>query len=156
MNETEPTYRGRRDVPGEKRELAVSLWGKFVYLLLLLAVAFLALTGIGTFVGGYSPMTHWVLMSHVAVAPVFAIALVLVALTWSDRCRFGCDRTVEKPLARFLMWMILLCGLVVILSGVTPMLPLFGTEGQHFLYLTHRYGGITLATLILLHLWARR
>jgi len=42
--------------------------------------------------------------------------------------------------------------LVVILSGVLPMTPLFGTPGQHVLYLTHRYSAITLTAAVGLHL----
>jgi len=48
--------------------------------------------------------------------------------------------------------MILLCGLVVILSGVLPMTPLFDTKGERFLYLTHRYSAIVLTAAVLLHL----
>ena len=62
------------------------------------------------------------------------------------------DRTIAVPIAKALLWLILLCGLVVILTGVVPMTPVFGTSGQHFLYLTHRYGGITLACAVVLHL----
>jgi hypothetical protein len=50
----------------------------------------------------------------------------------------------------------LACGLVVLLSGVLPMTPLFGTRGQHLLYLTHRYSGIGLAAAVGLHWLGRR
>ncbi len=109
----------------------------------------LAATGIGTFAVGKPPMSHWVLMAHVGVAPLFALALAALALTWSGYCGRGADSRLNAP-ARVLFWVILLCGLVVMLSGVVPMTPLFGTRGQHLLYLTHRYSGIVLAAAVLL------
>jgi cytochrome b subunit of formate dehydrogenase len=121
------------------------------YALLCAAGLVLAATGIGTFALGKAPMTHWVLMAHVAVAPFFAAGLAAVALTWSGVCRGGADSPLSCP-AQVLLWVVLLCGLVVILSGVLPMTPLFGAQGQHFLYLTHRYSAIVLTAAILLHL----
>lgn len=133
-------------------ELTVSVLGKLAYFLMAASIVVLAATGILTFATGHAPMTHWVLMAHVSAAPAFAIGLALVSLTWSDRCRFGCARSRQSTIAKALLWLILLCGLVVILTGVVPMTPVFGTSGQHFLYLTHRYGGITLACAVVLHL----
>jgi hypothetical protein len=137
-------------------ELAITRWGRMVYALMLIAVGILTFSGVGTFVSGYAPMTHWVLMAHVAAAPVFAIGLAFVALTWSDRCRFGCERSRQSRLSRALFWLVLASGLAVILSGVTPMLPIFGTDGQHLLYLTHRYAGLTLACAVTAHWLSRR
>ena len=133
-------------------EPGISALGKFAYFLMVAAGLVLTLTGILTFATGHAPMTHWVLMLHVSAAPVFAIALAFVALTWSDRSRFACPRTGYSNITKALLWFILLCGLVVILTGVLPMTPLYGTEGQHFLYLTHRYSGISLACAVILHL----
>jgi cytochrome b subunit of formate dehydrogenase len=111
----------------------------------------LAVTGIGTFALGKAPMTHWVLMLHVAFAPLFALGLAAVALTWSGLCRAGVESPLNAP-AKALLWLILLTGLVVTLSGVVPMTPLFGSNGQHLLYLTHRYSAIVLTAAVLLHL----
>jgi hypothetical protein len=124
---------------------------KLSYALVCGAGLVLAATGLGTFVLGKAPMTHWVLMAHVAVAPFFALGLAAVALTWSGLARGGVDSPLSSP-AKFLLWMVLLAGLVVTLSGVVPMTPLLGTEGQHFLYLTHRYSTMVLTGAVLLHL----
>jgi hypothetical protein len=112
---------------------------------------FLALTGIGTFALGKPPMTHWVLMAHVAAAPLFAIALAAMALTWSGYCARGTQSSLTT-MGQALFWVILLCGLVVMLSGVVPMTPVFGTRGQHLLYLTHRYSAIVLTIAVILHI----
>jgi hypothetical protein len=124
---------------------------KLSYGVLCAAGLVLAFTGLGTLAFGKPPMTHWVLMAHVAVAPLFALGLAAVALTWSGLCRGGGDSPLSVP-AQALLWVVLLAGLVVILSGVLPMTPLFGTQGQHLLYLTHRYSAIVLTAAVLLHL----
>jgi cytochrome b subunit of formate dehydrogenase len=129
----------------------MSFNAKLSYAVMCLAGILLAITGIGTFAFGKPPMTHWVLMAHVAAAPVFALGLAAVALTGSA---FFAGRS-DPPLscaAKALFWLVLLCGLVVLLSGVVPMTPVFGTRGQHLLYLTHRYAGIVLAVAVALHI----
>ncbi|HZV33049.1 MAG TPA: hypothetical protein VFB72_00615 [Verrucomicrobiae bacterium] len=138
--------------PSAAAELPISKLGKFAYFLMAISALVLAATGILTFATGHAPMTHWTLMLHVSAAPVFAIGLALVSLTWSDRNRFGCACGQRSCVTKTLLWLILLCGLVVILTGVVPMTPIFGTPGQHILYLTHRYAGITMAGLLILHL----
>ena len=128
---------------------------KLSYIAMCLGAAVLAATGVGVFALGKPPMTHWVLMAHMAAAPVFAAALAAVAATWAGLCRKG-SKPRPGAAAKVLLWIILVCGLVVMLSGVLPMTPLFGTGGQRALYLTHRYAGIVLAIAILLHLPALR
>jgi hypothetical protein len=125
--------------------------GKISYAMVCGAGLVLAATGIGTFVLGKAPMTHWVLMAHVAVAPLFALGLASMALTWSGLGRGGADSPLSAP-AKALLWLVLLAGLVVTLSGVLPMTPLLGTPGQHLLYLTHRYSAMVLTVAVLLHL----
>jgi cytochrome b subunit of formate dehydrogenase len=128
---------------------------KLSYMALCLGAAVLAATGIGVFAFGKPPMTHWVLMAHMAAAPVFAAALAAVASTWTGLCRKDA-RPRPGAAAGALLWIILVCGLVVMLSGVLPMLPLFGTGGQRYLYLTHRCASLALAAALLLHLRALR
>jgi cytochrome b subunit of formate dehydrogenase len=123
---------------------------KTTYGLMALAGIVLAATGIGTFALGSPPMTHWMLMAHVATAPLFALGIAGVALTWSRYCAHGADSGLTTA-AKGLLWVILMCGLIVMLSGIVPMTPVFGTRGQHLLYLTHRYAGIVLALAVLAH-----
>jgi cytochrome b subunit of formate dehydrogenase len=139
-----------------ERAPVVSARGKLAYGLMLAGGTALAATGIGTFALGKPPMSHWMLMAHVSAAPLFAIGLALVSLTWADRCRFGDAASRQSGLAKALFWLILLCGVVVILSGVVPMTPVFGTGGQHALYLIHRYTAIVLTGTVGLHLLSLR
>lgn len=124
--------------------------GKFAYLLLFLGVIGSALTGVGSLITGKVPMTHWVLMAHVGSGPLFAIGLALFALTWAGRSRF-CDDACGSCANKMLFWLLLVCGLIVMLTGVVPMTPTFGTPGQHFLYLTHRYSAVVFTILFVLH-----
>ena len=128
---------------------------KLSYTAMCLGSAVLAASGIGVFVLGSPPMTHWVLLAHVAAAPVFAVALAVTALTWGEQCSNGSSPHLGVA-AKALFWVMLVCGLVVILSGVMPMTPLFGTDGQRVLYLTHRYAGMAFAVAVLLHLLTLR
>ncbi len=137
-------------LPESRAIPALGAWARLGYLLMLLGFLPVAATGIGTFLLGQVPMSHWILMAHVGASPAFALGLTLVALTWPSReARYG-------SISWFFFWLMLLAGLVVILSGVLPMTPLLGTEGQHLLYLTHRYSGIAFAVLVLLHLFSLR
>lgn len=115
---------------------------RYGYLLMCLAALVLAVTGIGVFITGKAPMTRWGLMVHMAAAPAFAMGLAAVSLTWAGR--------MGRNAVAMLFWLFLLSGLAVILTGVLPMLPVFGADGQHFLYLTHRYSALVCAGALLL------
>jgi hypothetical protein len=123
-------------------------FAKFAYFVMFVGLLGLAATGIGTFALGQAPMTHWVLMGHVGGSPMFTIGLTLVALTWPARL------DAHAGFARCLFWLLLLAGVGVVLTGVIPMTPIFGTHGQHLLYLSHRYGAIALTAIAVLHLFA--
>ena len=137
-----------------QRPQSIGSGAKTAYGVMLLGALVLAATGIGTFGAGKAPMSNWVLMGHVCGAPLFAIGLALVALTWADGARFGNANSPHRGLTRALLWLILLCGLVVLLSGVVPMTPVYGTGGQRVLYLTHRYSGIVFAIAVILHFFS--
>src|SRR5437764_1759650 len=78
----------RKSIHDEPRP-AIGTRGKLAYVAMVIGGVVLAVTGIGAFVFGKAPMSQWVLMAHVAAAPLFAIGLAGVALTWADACRFG-------------------------------------------------------------------
>ena len=114
----------------------------FAYLLMCLGALVLAFTGIGVFLTGHAPMTRWGLMLHIAGAPVFAVGLLMVSLTWAG--------AMGRDTASAFFWLFLLSGFTAMLTGVLPMTPIFGADGQHFLYLTHRWAGITCAAALVL------
>ena len=127
---------------------------KLAYVAMFVGVLGLAVTGIFTFLFGKPPMTGWVLMAHVGMAPVFAIGLACVALTWAAYSRYDNEVSPQSCFSKSLFWIVLVAGLTVILTGVIPMTPFFGTSGQHFLYQAHRYSGIVLAAAVAFHLFS--
>ncbi|MDB6024505.1 MAG: hypothetical protein JWM68_728 [Verrucomicrobiales bacterium] len=135
----------------EPVSLTCSRPGKLAYLILLLGVVGSAVTGIGSLIAGKVPMSAWILMIHVGSGPVFALGLALFAVTWADRSRLCEEASTHSCANKFLFWLLLISGLLVILTGVVPMTPIFGTPGQHTLYLTHRYGTIVFTALFVLH-----
>ena len=118
------------------------LIAKYSYLLMCAGALVLAFTGIGVFITGKAPMTRWGLMLHCAAAPAFALGILLVALSWPANMR--------RNLSWAFFWLFLLSGCAAMLSGVLPMLPICGSDGQHFLYLTHRYAGIVCAVALVI------
>lgn len=133
------------------RKLRPADLGKLAYAAVVVAGVVLAATGVGTYAFGKTPLTHWILMLHVSAAPLFALGLALLSLTGAARTRAGNGSKQPSRFAQTLFWLILLGGLVLILSGIAPMTPLFGTDGQHLLYLIHRYSGIALTIVVALH-----
>ncbi len=131
---------------GSLQEPGLSALAKLSYVLMLVGAVTPAASGIGTYLFGHPPMTQWILMVHVGASPVFSIGLTLVALTWTGRI------SGQAAATRCLFWLMMLCGLVLLISGAIPMTPVFGTDGQQALYLIHRYSGVTMTILILLHL----
>lgn len=116
------------------------------YLMMLLGAAGLAATGLGTLFFSKTAITGWVLMMHVGCAPLFAVGLAGVALTWAGRANG----------LRF--WLVVACGLVVLLTGVLPMTPLCGTDGQRLLASVHLFSALLLTALLALHFlrWRRQ
>ncbi len=131
--------------------VAFPVLGKLAYFILFLGVVGSALTGVGSLIAGKVPMSHWVLMAHVGSGPLFALGLALFAVTWAHRSRLGQENPCGNCANKLLFWLLLVCGLLVILTGVVPMTPLFGTSGQHFLYVSHRYTTVVFTVLFILH-----
>lgn len=152
---------GRMVAPSEPIARQLSWVERIVYAVVLLCAAVLALTGIGTFVlTGGKAMTGWILMIHASVAPPFAIFVTLLAVIWADRCQFVQDNDSTFGLVgKLLYWLMVVLALVVILSAVFPMTPIFGTEGQELLDKTHRYSSILITIVLALQavgIFARR
>ncbi|MHC4624482.1 MAG: hypothetical protein ACYS4W_11345, partial [Planctomycetota bacterium] len=130
---------------------------KLLYLLAVLCVVVLAVTGfypvliLGKHISGY------LLMIHVTAGGVFAACLVLLAFTWAHSHRFEQSdwpwltslvrRELQKNtllpktpdlLGKVCFWLLIILALPLMLSVVLSMFPLFGTAGQNLLADTHR------------------
>jgi hypothetical protein len=139
-----PTGEASRPLPKAQRLL---------YSLLRLGLLILALTGISAGILWDGPMRGWILMLHVAAAPLFAIGIAGIALAWADRRQYSKSPGPGEidSWQKFLFWAMLTLALVVILSAVLPMTPLFGQDSLELLYKTHRYSSLFFVLAAVLH-----
>ncbi len=85
--------------------------------------------------------------------------LPLLAINWAGPSRFGSDSGTEEEtyaprffwVPRLLFWFILAGGLIVILTMLVSMLPVFGTDGLLVLLDIHRYAGLMTFVVLALH-----
>lgn len=164
-----PRHREVEQLPLEVRRF--SWWS--VGLHLVVVAAFLALAGTGAIaVARSSSLTGLALALHLSAAPVFAVAFTLVFVTWAEACRFaGHDWEWAKraggylggrqdvPAGRFnagqkaFFWAVGLLALLVILSGLGRLAPVFDDAGQAVLYQVHRCAALLLILSFLVHLY---
>lgn len=139
-----PAGEGSRPLPRTQRLL---------YMLLRFGLLILALTGIAAGILWDSPMRGWILILHVAAAPLFAIGIAGIALAWADRRQYSKSRRPGEIdcWQKFLFWAMLALAIVVILSAVVPMTPLFGQDGLEVLYRVHRYSSLFFVFTAILH-----
>ncbi|HOT72788.1 MAG TPA: hypothetical protein PLX18_06425 [Anaerohalosphaeraceae bacterium] len=122
---------------------------KLVLLLALLAFAILFLTGFGPLLFG-SRLSGWLLMIHATFAPILMGCLALLAIGWAHEMVF---RGLEDVLLKLYFWILLTLSLPLALSMIVSMFNWFGTEGQDFLYVLHRWCALAFTCLALLFLY---
>lgn len=122
--------------------------GRLFYACMLLGLAVTAVTGIVQGIGSSHPLTGWTLIAHCAGAPLFAIGLAGVAVCWGGQ---NMPDIPTRVICAGWFWLMLLAGLVVILSAVLPMTPMFDAKGQRILYQTHRYASLLAMAFTVMH-----
>lgn len=141
-----------------------------VYWIVLLCVVLMAVSGFYyPILFGSSP-AGILLLIHVTVAPIFAIAVAALGLLWAHNHGFNrsdwdwlqyklkSKRSITKKNnsnfsagQKLCFWLGLTFSLPVILSIVLSMFPYFGTYGQQYLLQIHRYGAIILVVILTFH-----
>lgn len=125
-----------------------------LYVALMLSVLVLAVTGFwASLVTGHE-MSGLLLMTHVSAGGAFAVILAIFAVFQAERSRvdrFG-NLSGIVVARRVSFWALLATGLLVTLTTMLSMTPLFGTYGQQVLYETHRYGAVASIIAVLGHL----
>jgi hypothetical protein len=115
----------------------------------LAALAAAAITGLSPALEKNGEMTGDALITHVTVAPPFAVMAVIVALFWAHRNRFTeGDWNAgyhAAPLRKFFFWLAVAFAVPTLVSILAAMFPLADTEGQETLVRIHRYCGLLLA-----------
>jgi formate dehydrogenase subunit gamma len=164
----------RRPHPGHGRRgvLRYNLWERFLHLVLLATFVVLAVTAFWASIGWGGPMTGYSLMIHTTCGAVFAVAVAAMLLTWAADHAFAdhdcrwltgggcCSVRGDLPAGRFnagdkiYFWLAAPLTLVLLLSMLLSMMPVFGTAGQHLMYDLHRWAGLILLVATLWHAYA--
>ena len=129
-----------------------------VFPLLIICIVIMALTGFIPVIFLGKPMAGYLLVLHFAIAPLFALCLVVITLAWpykhlfhkndwlllknivkskqTDKVDFKkCHALIQK----LCYWFLIVLALPVIFSVLFSMYPLFGSIGQVFMLDLHRY-----------------
>lgn len=136
-------------------------WEKLLYLGALVSVTVLAVTSFYTVIR-FHGMHGWWLFFHMFGAGALTGVLPLLAITWCGANRFGrmTAEQAQQPvwprffwIPKFLFWVFLLAGFVVVMSMLVSMLPIFGSDGLNRLADLHRYAGLLAVVALLLHFY---
>lgn len=122
----------RRDV------VAVRGLMRGVYLLFLVSLALMAFSSILMLAAG-THMYRWMLILHMAVAPLFAICIATLALLWNEQSR---PNATLGDRAAF--WIVITASFLVITSAILGMMTWFGSDGQRVLLNLHRASALIL------------
>ncbi len=159
----------------EQRLSVLGVLKKLCYLVSAFCFVVLGITGFYYPIVRGEHITGYLMMLHATLAPVFAICMAILGVTWASRFRFDrkdCPwlrqllrRTtrlriadVEGPSAcaaetawKVTFWLVVALAVPLILSIVLSMLPLVGTHGQDVLLATHRWIAVAFAVAVLVH-----
>jgi formate dehydrogenase subunit gamma len=164
-----------RHISHEKEPREVHRFGLFercVHALAILSLIILAVTGFVSVILYGGPMRGGLWLTHFAVAPVFALAVAVIGLIWLEDGRFEEHdwqwvrhlggyiwKRHDLPADRFnagqkaYFWFVGLCSILVVLSGVGRMCPIFGAAGQAAVLGVHRYTGLALVLAVMAHFY---
>ena len=159
----------------EQRLSLLGVLKKLCYLVAVVCFVILGITGFYPLLVKGEHISGYLMMVHATFAPVFAICLAILAVTWASRFRFekmDCPwlqqllrwatrlsvPVQEGPLGftaatvwKVTFWLIMALALPLILSIVLSMLPLFGTDWQNVLLAVHRWTAILFAIAVIIH-----
>lgn len=139
------------------KRAAWNLWDKLVYLGTLGCVAALAATSLVA-VMLHGTLGGWPLFLHMFGAGALTAALPVLALSWAHANTFHPGPTNAEtpapkfgPFAKTMFWLLLAGGLVVTMTMLLSMLPIFGSDGLNTLLNIHRYSGLVTVAAAALH-----
>ena len=136
-----------------------NLWEKLIYLVTLASVAILAVTSFGALLW-WGELSGWALFAHMGGAGMFVFTLPVLAITWCAPSRFGNGRAGAQGAAaskrfywlpKLMFWILLVGGLIVSMTMLLSMLPLFGTDQLNELVDLHRISGLVVVVALVFH-----
>jgi cytochrome b subunit of formate dehydrogenase len=159
----------------EQRSSLLGALKKLCYLAAAFCFVVLGITGFYyPFVHG-THITGYLMMIHATLAPVFAICMAILTVTWASRFRFDkrdcpwlrrllrsttrlrvtdpenpCTRPAETAW-KVTFWLVVTLAIPLILSILLSMLPLFGTYWQNVLLAAHRWAAVLFAVAVIIH-----
>ena len=158
----------------EQRSSLLGALKKLCYLVSLLCFVVLVITGFWPLLVRGEHISGYVMMIHATFAPVFALCLAILAVTWAGSYRFAAEdcpwlprllrRTTrlrvaaeDKPCCwsvlayKATFWLLIFLALPLILSVVISMFHILGTSWQFFSMAVHRWTGLTFAIVAVIH-----
>ncbi len=158
----------------EQRSSVLGVLKKLAYLVALVCFLVLALTGFWPVLVRGEHISGYLMMIHATFAPVFALCLAILGVTWAGAYRFTADdgpwlakllrRTTrlrvavaDKPArwsvfaCKATFWLLLFLALPLILSIVISMFHILGTNWQYFAMAAHRWTGLVFAVVAVIH-----
>jgi len=115
-----------------------------------------------------SRLQGYLLIIHATFAPVFIGCTAIVALLGAGQYRFkkedlkvigkssetaGCWLTDTGVGAKTGFWLLVILALPVTLTMVLSMFQLFGTDGQEFLHVAHRWSALAFSLIAIAELY---
>jgi len=161
----------------EQRSSLLGALKKLAYLVSLVCFLVLAITGFWPVLVRGEHISGYLMMIHATFAPVFALCLAIVAVTWAGENRLTvadcpwilrllrrttrlrvpandqagpCFLLVQK--ATF--WLLMVLALPLILSIIVSMFHILGTEWQYLTMAIHRWTGLAFAIVAIIHTYA--
>jgi len=158
----------------EQRASILGVLKKLAYLVSLVCFLVLAITGFWPLLVRGEHISGYLMMIHATFAPVFALCLAILAVTWAGANRFTAEdcpwvqrllrRTTRLHVAtedqpgrcavlwyKATFWLLMFLALPLILSIVISMFHILGTSWQHFTMAIHRWTGLVFAVVAILH-----
>jgi cytochrome b subunit of formate dehydrogenase len=158
----------------EQKSSLLGALKKLCYLVAMICFIVLAITGFYPVLVKGEHISGYLMMVHATFAPVFALCLAILALTWAGGHRFvasDCpwlmrllrrmtrlripadDRPWRCSLVVYKLsfWFILFLALPLILSIVVSMFHLLGTDWQHQTLALHRWTSLVFAIAVVIH-----
>ncbi|MBN1359839.1 MAG: hypothetical protein JW993_04570 [Sedimentisphaerales bacterium] len=157
----------------EQRASLLGALKKLCYLVALVCFLILGFTGFYPLLVRGEHISGYLMMIHATFAPIFALCLAILALTWASRHRFertdcpclqrllrrvtrlrlpepqgACQCTLAAQKVAF--WAVVTLSLPLILSILLSMFHLFGTDWQELLLATHRWTAVAFAVAVVL------
>jgi formate dehydrogenase gamma subunit len=144
-----------------------NVWERLVHLALTFSFVVLAATGFAAALMGWR-LSGYLLVVHVAVAPVFAVSLAAAMLTWAaDGAlaahdwqwlrRLGGFGIGGLPAGKFdageklVLWFAGVLGLVLTLTMTLSMMPILDQDWLVLMYEIHRYAALLLLLAMVKH-----